>query len=188
MFFRRLLFNLWYLRKPPWDTGQSPPELIDFLDSHPPGRALDLGCGTGTNVLTLAQYDWQVTGVDFAARAVKKARQRVKSAGQQADLYVDDVTDLGVLTGMFDLILDIGCFHGLSQAGKPSYVHNLERLLAPGGYFLMYGFFKQPDKSGSGLLDSDLELLSERFEPIARYDSTERNWRPSVWMTYSRRD
>src|SRR3989304_5467809 len=32
---RRLTFNLWYNWKPPWDTGISPPELIDFISRHP---------------------------------------------------------------------------------------------------------------------------------------------------------
>ena len=33
-FLRRTLFNLWYYRKPPWDTGVSPPELMQFIGSH----------------------------------------------------------------------------------------------------------------------------------------------------------
>ena len=53
-FLRRLSFLLWYFRDPPWDTNISPPELLDFINRHPPGRVLDLGCGTGTNVITLA--------------------------------------------------------------------------------------------------------------------------------------
>ncbi|HZD55845.1 MAG TPA: class I SAM-dependent methyltransferase, partial [Anaerolineales bacterium] len=67
---RRIFFNLWYYREPPWDTGISPPELLAFIESHPAGQALDLGCGTGTNVITLARNGWQVTGVDFAPRAI----------------------------------------------------------------------------------------------------------------------
>jgi len=185
-YFHRLFFNLWYLRKPPWDTGISPPELLDFIEHHPPGRALDLGCGTGTNVITLAQHGWQVTGVDFAARAVKQARKCVEEAGEQAELLVNDVIDLSDLTGPYDLILDIGCFHGLSQEGVVRYIKNLERLLAPGGYFLMYGFFKEPGKSGTGLEEMDLEAISALLEVVDRKDSTERGLRPSAWMTYFR--
>jgi len=65
---RRINFNLWYFRRPPWDRGISPPELFDFISKHPAGRAIDLGCGTATNVITLAQNGWQVTGIDFAPR------------------------------------------------------------------------------------------------------------------------
>lgn len=39
--FRWITFNLWYFRRPPWDTRVSPPELLEFIAAHPPGRALD---------------------------------------------------------------------------------------------------------------------------------------------------
>src|SRR4030066_306033 len=91
---QRLVYQLWYYRKPPWDTGVSPPELLAHIERHPPGRALDLGCGTGTNVITLAQHGWQVTGVDFAWRAIRQAQRKAKRAGVLVDLRVGDVTRL----------------------------------------------------------------------------------------------
>ena len=114
-FFRRILFNLWYFRRPPWDSGISPPELMEFIKCNPPGRALDLGCGTGTNVLTLAQLGWQVTGIDFAPRAISIARRKIQSENITANLYVGDVTRLDGIDGPFEFILDLGCFHGLTE-------------------------------------------------------------------------
>lgn len=183
-FSRWLLFNLWYFRQPPWDTGVSPPELIGFIQSHPPGRALDLGCGTGTNAITLAQNGWQVTGVDFAHRAVKIARKKARKAGLQIEFLIRDVTKLDDLDGPYDLILDIGCYHGLSQPGKTTYIQNLERLLAPDGAYLMYGFFKDPTKKGPGLIDEDVVILSSKFLLESREDGTERGLRPSTWFLF----
>ena len=147
-----LSFNLWYLwRRPPWDTGISPPELLEFIRSHPPGRAFDLGCGTGTNVLTLARHGWRATGIDFAAPAIARAHARTRSAGLVADLRVGDVTDLRHLSEPFELVLDIGCFHSLDPAGRVAYQRNLQRLLAPGGCLLMYAFYKaDSNKVGPG--------------------------------------
>ena len=182
--FRRALFNLWYFFNPPWDTGVSPPELMDFIESNPPGRALDLGCGTGTNALTLANHAWEVTGVDFAATAIVQARRKARQAGAAVDLRIDDVTQLKGINGTFDLILDMGCFHILSGEAIERYTHNLDRLLAPGGTFLLYGFFRDPQESGTGLVEADLEAVCAQLQLIERQDGTERGIRPSAWFIF----
>ena len=71
---RRLEFQYLYFHRPPWDTGMSPPELMEFIETHEPGRAIDIGCGTGTNVITLAKAGWQVTGVEFAPSSWRNKR------------------------------------------------------------------------------------------------------------------
>ncbi len=81
--FKWLHFVGLYYRQPRWDTGISPPELIAFLESHPASRALDLGCGTGTNAITMAGYGWQVTGVDFVGRAIRAGRRKAKAAASK---------------------------------------------------------------------------------------------------------
>ena len=182
--FRRLFFNFWYYRKPPWDTGISPPELMEHIQSHPPGHALDLGCGTGTNVITLARHGWEVTGVDFAGHAIALAREKVKRAGVNAELYVEDVTQLHQVSGTFDLILDMGCFHTLSGENVQKYILNLQKLLAPQGTYLMYGFFKNQDEAGPGISKADLEALTRHFKLVKRQDGTERGRRPSAWFTF----
>src|SRR5271157_1705061 len=114
-FLRRINFNFWYFSRPPWDSGISPPELFDFISKHPAGRAIDLGCGTGTNIITLAQYGWQVVGIDFAPRAIQIAKRKIKNSNIQAGLRVSDATQLNGIDGPFDLALDMGCFHGIEK-------------------------------------------------------------------------
>jgi len=191
-FVRKLFYTLFYLRRPPWDTRTSPPELLAFIAEHPPGRALDLGCGAGTNAITLAQHGWQVVGVDFVGKAIRMARQRAREAGVQVDFHVGDVTRLDGVDGPFDLVLDIGCFHGLTPDGMAAYAHNLDRLLAPGGTFLLYAFYRnasQPAKHGggfaSGLTPQDLMLFEDRLTLQDRRDGTDRQ-RRSSWFTYTR--
>ncbi|HET6822700.1 MAG TPA: class I SAM-dependent methyltransferase, partial [Anaerolineales bacterium] len=132
--FRRFLFHYWYFRQPPWDTGISPPELLEFIQNHKPGRAIDIGCGTGTNVITLAQAGWDVTGVDFAPHATKLARQKAAKAGVQAGFLIKDATTLEGIQGPFDLALDLGCFHGIPPKGRVKYLDRLHRILTPGGF------------------------------------------------------
>jgi SAM-dependent methyltransferase len=183
--FRRLSFNFWYFRKPPWDGGISPPELLEFIQTHPSGKAIDLGCGTGTNVITLSQAGWQVTGIDFAPRAIHIARNKLKRENIKADLHVGDVTKLDHITGPFDLALDIGCFHGISTEGKRDYLTQLDRILAPNGFWLMYGFTgPTPLHPAPHLVEADLNLISTQFNLLSRQNGYGRRERPSAWFLF----
>jgi cyclopropane fatty-acyl-phospholipid synthase-like methyltransferase len=180
---RKLFYSIFYLGKPPWDTGITPPELVEFVHNHPPGRALDLGCGSGTNVVFLAQHGWQATGVDFVQKAIRSARHKADQAGVAANFYTDDVTRLSKITGQFELVLDIGCFHSLSVPAKRVYAANLSRLLAPNGTFLLYGFLNQQNEGNVGLNMADLNLLADRLKLVeqrtGKYGS-----KASTWLTY----
>ena len=183
--FRKLFFSWWYWRKPPWDTNVTPPEVYQFVEQHPPGKALDLGCGTGTNAITLAQYGWQVTGIDFVSKPIHAARRKAQQAGVQVDFRVGDVTQLEQITGPFALILDIGCYHSLSPAGMQAYRENLHRLLKTEGVYLLYAFFKTGKaETGNGISEADLEAFSLDLELIDRVDGYERGTRPSAWLTF----
>ena len=176
-----------YFRQPPWDTGISPPELLEYIQSHPPGRAIDIGCGTGTNVRALVQAGWQVTGVDFAPRAIKLAQQKLKQAGLRATLRVRDATKLQGISGPFDFALDLGCFHGIPQEGKTNYLEQLDRVLAPGGFWLMYGFLKSdPLQTGTGLSQPDLDQITSHLALVSRRDGVDRGDRPSAWFLYQK--
>jgi cyclopropane fatty-acyl-phospholipid synthase-like methyltransferase len=184
---RRLLFQTWYFRQPPWDTGISPPELLEFIQHHPPGTAIDIGCGTGTNIITLAKAGWQVTGVDFVPRAVKLARRKIKQAGISASTSVNDATKLSGISGPFDLVLDIGCFHAIPKEGQSKYLDQLDRILAPNGFWLWYGFL-HPDTPPStpGLAEADLDRISARFTILSRRNGFDHE-RPSAWFLYQKK-
>lgn len=127
-----------------WDTGLTPPEVVELIegpDPLRPGRALDLGCGTGTNALYLARHGWEVVGVDFSERAIAAARER--SADVHGVRFVlGDVTrldELGV-DGPFDLVLDIGCFHGIAVRRRGTYVREATRVSRSGATLAMFAW------------------------------------------------
>jgi cyclopropane fatty-acyl-phospholipid synthase-like methyltransferase len=184
---RKLLFNLAYLQKPIWDTGISPPELLDFIATHTPGRALDLGCGTGTNLITLSKQGWDVIGVDFVKRAINIARKNAEQYGVEADFRVDDVTKLETVTGQFDLILDMGCYHSLPSTTRPAYILKISQLLSESGTFLLYTFIKSsPDGSGPGATEADIRFITENLHLVDRKEGTERGLRPSAWLAFQK--
>ncbi|HEY6073214.1 MAG TPA: class I SAM-dependent methyltransferase [Anaerolineales bacterium] len=182
---RRLTFNLWYLSAPPWDTGISPPELLEYLQSHPPGRAIDLGCGTGTNVITLARAGWDALGVDFADIAIFQARRKARLARVKARFLARSVTHLRGIRGPFNFALDMGCLHAV--ADKPAYLAELKRLLAPRGHWLLYAFFKPDDEpEGPGLTSHDLDLIQKEMNLLHRQDGSDSRGRSSAWFLFER--
>ncbi len=134
----------------PWDTGQVPPELERVIGEGtvaPPGRALDVGCGTGTNVLYLARCGFEALGVDVSRLAVGRARRRSRENGVAASFHAFDVTKLhrpgSPVSGPIDFVLDIGCFHTLHRSARDSYVEMLEQLLGSNGYYLQYTHLRE---------------------------------------------
>ena len=180
-----LTFNLWYFFNPPWDSSVTPPELFEFIRTHAAGRAIDLGCGTGTNIITLAKAGWEVMGIDFAGRAIQLAKRKLKIAKIKARVLTGDVTNFRV-DSQFDLALDIGCFHSLNN--KADYLSQLEKILAPGGSWLMYGFLKPvPTIPSPGLAEADLEMIADRkFHLLSRRDGFDLRERPSAWFQYQK--
>jgi hypothetical protein len=92
----RLFYNIGYRYfRVPWDGGPRT-ELVQLVESGrlAPGRAIDLGSGTGWNCIFLAQHGFQVTGVDYSAAAIDLGRRRAQEAGAQVDFIQDDLTDL----------------------------------------------------------------------------------------------
>lgn len=166
-----MLWDLMYwLRQTPWDTGVTPPELVDLVARRFPkgGRAVDLGCGTGTNVVYLARHGFSVLGLDISRRAIALARRRLSDVGVTARLAAGSSVQLARWAGgaMFDLALDIGCFHGLSQPDRRLYADGLRDRMAKGGVFLLYAFCPRrlgmrsvgalPDEIGSLFADGFL--------------------------------
>ena len=82
----QMLYRLTYRAgSPRWDTGLPRPELAGLVDGRAPGRALDIGCGTGTDALYLAGRGWDTTGIDFAPEAIA-AHQAFNGALPDLDL------------------------------------------------------------------------------------------------------
>lgn len=187
--FRRFWYEMKYLGRPRWDTGISPPELIDTLNKIPSGRALDLGCGTGTNLLTLADAGWDVTGVDYSMLSVWRARKKLHLAGYRGKVIRGDVAnDLGL--GMdYDLILDIGCYHNLTGGERESYQKLLSRRLKAGGVFLLYAHWRMMPESLHGIDEGDITALDGRMKRTWRSDGVEARKDGtvgfhSVWLRY----
>ena len=91
--------------------------------------------------------------------------------------------------GPFDLAFDLGCFHGISQKGRAKYLEQLQRILAPGGFWLMYGFLKTaPDQQGTGLAEWDIDQILTTLALIWRRDGFDKGDRSSAWFLFQKQE
>lgn len=182
----KIWLNWRYLRgDTPWEHDFSPPELTRCLADCAPRRVLDLGCGTGTHALTLARAGCQVVGVDFAWLAIRRARARARRAGLPVQFVLDDVTRLKRVSGLFDLALDIGCFHALGES-KSRYLRRLDALLQPGGYWLLYGFREGARQDGVGLRKQDFINLPSGWRLLWRREGHHPRGLPTDWLLFQK--
>jgi len=152
----------------PWDTGTVPSELTGIVEGDQalaPGRALDIGCGTGTQAVYLATHGWDTTGIDDLDRPLRRARDRAAAAGVAVDWRRADATrlaEIGLRPG-FTLMLDRGCFHGLSDEQRHGYTRGVGELAAPGAVLLMMAFAR--NRVPAGPHGADRDELERTFAP-----------------------
>jgi SAM-dependent methyltransferase len=148
-----------------WQRNTPPAGLVTLVEGYPPlppGRALDIGCGTGTDTIYLATHGWHVTGIDMVPKALSIARRRAAAAGVAPHFVDGDVTRLQHL-GMgegFTLLLDFGCFHTLPEDRRAAYVTSVSGVAASGATLLLYGFRRPISPMHAGVT---LEEVKERF-------------------------
>ena len=184
-FLKSLVFRVMYLFKPRWDTGIPVPELVRFVAENPAGNALDLGCGTGTNLLFLAEHGWSVSGIDFVPSAIRMAKKKLRP--YQATLLQEDVTRLASLTlpGPYDLLLDVGCFHTLSLGNRQKVMDGIRRWLNPGGFIMIYAFQPMDDSDSRGISRQDMTALFDHGFEQVNYEQGQ--GRPSAWYYFQRK-
>lgn len=181
----------------PWDSGIVPPEVQALVSGEhrpPPGRALDVGCGSGMSSVFLAQQGWQVLGVDFAAEGLVLARQRAAAAGLSEDQVAFQQGNAADPQFLADhpsvtLFLDIGCLHSLTPSEQQQYAGHVKRLVAAGGVFQLY-CWRVHDRDGEqrGLEpDAVADLFAPEFTILAQSLSTDAAaGHPSAWYTMRR--
>jgi SAM-dependent methyltransferase len=169
---RHTLFRVFYgLGFTPWDGHAHATSLRKMIEGTadtaalPPGAALDVGCGTGDSSIYLAQHGWQVTGVDFVPKALDKARAKASAAGVAVNFVQADVTHLSRagIAGSFQLILDNGCLHGMSDADRDLYVQEITGAAAPGARLLIVA---APPGGPVRFLGLDQAEVERRFTPM----------------------
>jgi SAM-dependent methyltransferase len=147
--------------------------LLAELVPGPPARVLDLGSGTGSLAVLLAEHGHRVFGVDLAPRMVERAARKAREQSVSVDFRVGDAAEPPV-DGLFDVVL---VRHVLWAMPDPSAaVDRWLSLLTPAGVLILVeGFWH----TGAGIAAADLlELVSSRTRALMwrRLDNE-----PALW-------
>jgi tetratricopeptide (TPR) repeat protein/2-polyprenyl-3-methyl-5-hydroxy-6-metoxy-1,4-benzoquinol methylase len=107
----------------------------------PKGGAIDIliaGCGTGQESIETAQQfpEAQVLAVDLSLSSLSYAKRKTNERGLKNVEYAQaDITQLGSVGRMFDIIVSVGVLHHL--ADPMAGLRELVALLRPGGLMLL---------------------------------------------------
>jgi peroxiredoxin Q/BCP len=135
-------------------TAEPNPIVIEQLAGLPPGRALDLACGVGRNAIWLATQGWRVTGLDFSAVAIHKARELSRRFDVTPDWIQADVLEWMPPPQSYDLVTI--CYLHLPPAARRGVLHRAVDALVPGGTLLVLGHDRAtPASRSSGPTDPD---------------------------------
>jgi SAM-dependent methyltransferase len=101
----------------PWDTNEPDEHLVKLIETKTilPGKALEVGCGTGTNSIWLARRGFSVLGVDIAQAAIDLANKKKNGKSLSCEFVLLDFIHSNSLAQSYDLVFDRGCFHSFDE-------------------------------------------------------------------------
>jgi SAM-dependent methyltransferase len=107
------------------------PMLVEVTADLAPGKALDLGCGTGEDSVWLAGRGWNVTAVDPSSVSVARARMAAAEAGVSILFGVADLADWRPAS-RYDLVVLTYALPARGQ-GRSRTLERAVSAVAPGG-------------------------------------------------------
>ena len=132
-----------------WPTLEPTPFVVDSIKELIKGkklegvsRVLDLGCGEGRHTFASAELGLQTVGLDYQALAIDRARAMPKAKTTRGgySFLLGDVFNLPFNKGVFDLVIDWGCFHHVKKSDTTRYLKNLLFLLSERAWFILSCF------------------------------------------------
>lgn len=144
--------------------------LVDATTALTPGRALDIGCGEGADVLWLASRGWTVEGLDISETAIKRALKEAHTRREpKASFHVGDLLDWSRgLDPAFDLVT-ASFLHGFEGQDRSALLGRAASLVLVGGHLLVISHAAPPPWSSHHGHDhplvspqSDFGLLSHK--------------------------
>lgn len=113
--------------------------MVEFVTSGriAPTRTMEIGAGTGTNALWLAERGFDVLGIDVASLAIERALAKLNGRALHCRFATLDFLAAAVPDGPFHFVFDRGCFHVFDEPEERAhFAARVAAILAPGGLWL----------------------------------------------------
>lgn len=159
-------------RATPWDRGAPGPQLDVWLAARTLSacRILVPGCGSGHEVVLLAQRGFEVVALDYAAAAIERTRAGLRLAGVTAQVIEADVLDWQT-DDPFDAVYEQTCLCALHPDYWARYANAVHGWLRPGGS--LFALFMQGLRKGAadGLIEGppyhcDINAMRSLFDAL----------------------
>lgn len=181
----------------PWDTQRHDELLERVVTEHPvePCAALELGAGTGTNAIWLAQQGFRVTALDIAPIAINMAVEKASREGVSVEFLTADILADEIPGVPFGFVFDRGCFHSFDEpAERVACAEIVANCLTEDGlWFSLIGSTDGPDRE-TGPPRRSVRDIAEAVEPLfeilsleaTHFDSDQRE-PPRAWACLMRK-
>lgn len=168
----------YFNRDVPWDSGIISRELSRVLEEQSvwPCKAFELGCGTGTNSIHLAQRGFEVFAADVSPVAIEGAQKLAADANVKAHFVASDLCRLDHVREALaastaecerqcSFLFDRGCYHCARRQDLPGFLKTIDWLAAPDAQLLLLcGNANEQTEHGPPRL-TEIEIRSE-WEPL----------------------
>ncbi|WP_242215427.1 class I SAM-dependent methyltransferase [Bacillus cereus group sp. BfR-BA-01383] len=123
------------------------------------GKVLELGCGSGRNAIYFAENGCLVDAIDLSKESIHWATERAKEKNVNVNFIHDNIFDLQIEEGTYDIVYDSGCFHHIAPHRRMSYINLVKKALKPGGYFAITCFVQGGELGGADITDWEVYRL-----------------------------
>ncbi|WHY78642.1 class I SAM-dependent methyltransferase [Neobacillus sp. WH10] len=145
----------------PFFTNSPDENLVGYFENNlfRPGKVLELGCGPGRNAIFFAEKGCNINAVDLSQESLKWAEERAIEKNVSVNFIKENIFELDIEEGTYDIVYDSGCFHHIAPHRRMSYINLVKKALKPNGFFAITCFVQGGELGGAEISDWEVYRL-----------------------------